>query len=62
MATSPTVEELTREIDVRRDHLEVLLHELQRRGRKLSRPIAFGLLGLASVALGGYVLWRYRRA
>jgi hypothetical protein len=60
MATEATVEELTREIDVRRNHLEGLLEELQRRGRRLTRPVALGLLGVAAAALGGYMFWRYR--
>jgi hypothetical protein len=61
MTTALTVEELTRDIDARRAHLETLLQELQRRGRKLSRPLAIGLVGLATAALGGYVFWRLRR-
>lgn len=57
---APTVQELTREIDARRAHLETLLEELQRRGRKAALPAAIGLLGIATAALGGYLYWRFR--
>jgi hypothetical protein len=55
-------EHLQAEAEAARDELEDLVGELDRRRHRAAKPIVAGVIALAVVGIGSYVLWRIFRS